>query len=66
MGLHDVCRNKYHHFDRDYEVEMIYSADRNDYLMYGVCRECKRMRIVYESELKSYRVILEKLRNASE
>lgn len=61
MGLHEVCDNKYHHFDRNFELEMIYNPERKDYMLIGVCRECQKLRIVYESQLKEPEVLKYKL-----
>lgn len=57
MGKHSVCENPYHHFDGDYDVEMLYDEERKDYLLYGICKECQTIRVVYESVLKDPEVI---------
>lgn len=54
MGLHEVCRNPYHHFDRkkDLYAERIERNGMKDVLYQGFCKECGYLRIVYHSELK--------------
>ena len=51
MGLHDICKNPYHKFDTNFDIEQVYDEKRDDYVLIGVC-ECGRMRVVYFRELK--------------
>jgi len=62
MGLHSLCDNPYHHFDRNFDVEMIYDKEKQDYLLVGICKECQTMRAVYESVLKDPAVIRYKMK----
>jgi len=66
MGLHGVCRNKYHHFDRDRTLQMFYNPDRKCHILSGVCLECGTWRIVYTDELRDPDVIKYKLGGAYE
>ncbi len=57
MGLHDVCRNRYHGFDKGEELVMEYDPRRGCHLLWGVCSVCGRIRIIYTDELKEPSVI---------
>ena len=57
MGLHEVCRNPYHHFDRESFLDMIFDLEKEDYFLSGMCLECGKWRIVYFSELRKPDVI---------
>lgn len=61
MGLHDICKDPLHHFDRSYDVEMLYDISKEDYCLVGMCLECGRMRVVYVKQLKDAEVIKRKM-----
>lgn len=63
MGLHDVCRNLHHHFDRDKDLyaDRIERNGNRDIIYWGICEECGTLRMVYESELKNRKVIKAKI-----
>ena len=57
MGLHSVCSNPYHRFDREKELEMIYDPDRKCHYLWGVCAVCGSDRIVTTDVLRDRKVI---------
>ncbi len=61
MGLHEVCKNPKHHFSREYDIEMVYDPNKDDYLLWGVCSECGISRLIYESTLRKPEIVKYKL-----
>jgi len=55
MGMHEICRNPYHSFDRS--KELIAEKIGDDILYWGYCKECCKLRIIYESELKKENIV---------
>ena len=59
MGLHETCRNPYHHFDKT--KPLVAERVGDDVVYQGFCKECGCLRIVYERELKNYKIISAKM-----
>ncbi len=62
MGLHDLCRNPYHRFDKYEELVMEYDPIRGCHYLWGICSVCGRQRLVRTNELRRDSVVKWKLR----
>jgi len=52
MGLHQICRDWSHSFNKKYFLDIVYDEETDDYVFSGVCNECGGWRVVRYSELK--------------